>query len=178
MNRKKIDDVIAEMREFVQACDTNELACPCDPGRVLMYKGMKLRDVAEKWVDELADGQECLPHFEYAVLDVEKVPGGNIAAMREAMKVANETADELLAWIWNHYQELNCMGGRLKRAVESALSDPPRNCDRLGGDYKKLHAKWFEWTGTPEGHNQDGTAKMAFGEWLLALAPVDRSEEG
>lgn len=109
MNRKKIDDVIAEMREFVQACDRNELVCPYDPGRVLTYKGMKLRDVAEKWADELA------------------------------------------------------------------IAKPARNCDRHGGDYKKLHAEWFDWTGTPEGQNQDGTAKMAFGEWLLALAPVDRS---
>lgn len=112
MNRKKINDVIAEMREFVQACDMNELAFPYDPRRVLMYKGMKLRDVAEKWADELA------------------------------------------------------------------IAEPARNCDRHGGDYEKLNAEWFEWTGTPEGQNQDGTVKMAFGEWLLALASEDKAEKG
>ena len=56
-------------------------------------------------------------------------PVGNMAAMREALKVADETANELLSWCSNHYQELNCMGGRLKRAVEAALAAPPRNCD-------------------------------------------------
>lgn len=171
MNRKKIDDVIAEMREFIQACDTNELTSQYDPRQVLMYKGMRLRDVAEKWADELADDQERLPHFEHAVLDVVKATVGNIAAMREALEssrycltnkktVSAYTVEDTLA------------------KIDAALAAPPRNCDRHGGDYKKLHAEWFEWTGTPEGQNQDGTAKMVFGEWLLALAPEDRAEKG
>lgn len=161
MNRKKIDDVIAEMREFVQACDTNELACPCDQRQVLMYKGMRLRDVAEKWADELA------------VLDVVKASVGNIVAMHDALceiVLLTIKAGRLISC------DVAC--GIIASEAKHALKQPPRNCDRHGGDYKKLHAEWFDWTGTPEGHNPDGTAKMAFGEWLLALAPEDRAEKG
>lgn len=174
MNRKKIDDVIAEMREFVQACDTNELAYPYDPRQVLMYKGRKLRDVAKKWADELADGQERLPRFEYAVLDVVKVPGGNIAAMREAI-------EGLIDGICFHCDRSeDCKGAPCEKMqkAKAAIAEPARNCDRHGGDYEKLNAEWFEWTGTPEGQNQDGTVKMAFGEWLLALASEDGAEKG
>ena len=94
----------------------------------------------------------------------------NNAAIRKALNVADETANELLSWCANHYQELNCMGSRLKRALESAANEPWRNCDRFGGDYKMLHTAWFDWTGSPSGQNPDGTAKMGFGEWLLELA--------
>lgn len=97
---------------------------------------------------------------------------GNNAAIRKALNVADETANELLNWCSNHYQELNCMGSRLKRALEGAAKEPWRNCDRFGGDYKMLHTAWFDWTGSPSGHNPDGTAKMAFGEWLLAKASI------
>lgn len=79
------------------------------------------RDVWSKRADELKT--KC--NEQYAKLK----QAGDAAKLREALKVANETADELLKWTWNHYQELNCMGGRLKRAIEAALSAPPRNCD-------------------------------------------------
>ena len=59
----------------------------------------------------------------------------------------------------------------LSNIVNRALTAPPRNCDRFGGDYKMLHTAWFDWTGSPSGQNPDGTAKMGFGEWLLA--PID-----
>ena len=39
-----------------------------------------------------------------------------------------------------------------------------------GGDYKMLHTAWFDWTGTPDGHNDDGTVKLTFGKWLLVMA--------
>ena len=53
--------------------------------------------------------------------------------------------------------------------ITAALNKPLRNCDLYGGDYKMLHTAWFDWTGSPSGQNPDGTAKMAFGEWLLAM---------
>ena len=62
----------------------------------------------------------------------------NGAKMREALEVAQETADELLKWCSNHYQELNCMGGHLKRAIEGALSEPARVCDVLSSNELKL----------------------------------------
>ena len=97
---------------------------------------------------------------------------GNNAAIRKAMNVADETANELLSWCSNHYQELNCMGGRLKRALESAANAPWRNCDRFGGDFKMLNTAWFDWTGSPSGQNPDGTVKLTFAEWLLEIAEV------
>ena len=54
--------------------------------------------------------------------------------------------------------------------ITAALNKPLRNCDLYGGDYKMLHTAWFDWTGSPSGQNPDGTAKMVFGEWLLAPA--------
>lgn len=60
------------------------------------------------------------------------------------------------------------------REAKSALVEPMRNCDRFGGDYKKLNTAWFDWTGSPSGQNPDGTVKLTFGEWLLA--PADESE--
>lgn len=95
---------------------------------------------------------------------------GNNAAMREALEKAS---------VFLHRHNMGAVGmpdgsvlpcWELAKIVDAALAKPPRNCDRFGGDYKKLHAEWFEWTGTPSGQNPDGTAKMAFGEWLLAPA--------
>ncbi len=53
--------------------------------------------------------------------------------------------------------------------INTALAAPPRNCDLFGGDYKMLHTAWWDWTGSPSGKNPDGTLKLAFGKWLLAL---------
>ena len=91
---------------------------------------------------------------------------GNAAKLHDALKVANETADELLKWIWNHYQELNCMGGRLKRAIEGVLAEPPRNCDRFGGDIDKLREACLR----ERGLNPDEDFPEVFCEWLLAKA--------
>ena len=54
--------------------------------------------------------------------------------------------------------------------ARAALNKPLRNCDLYGGDYKMLHTAWFDWTGSPSGHNADGTVKLTYGEWLLVLA--------
>ena len=52
--------------------------------------------------------------------------------------------------------------------AEAALAAPSRNCDMYGGDFKMLHTAWFDWTGSPSGHNADGTVKLTFAEYLLA----------
>lgn len=52
--------------------------------------------------------------------------------------------------------------------AEAALAAPSRNCDMFGGDFKMLHTAWFDWTGSPSGHNADGTVKLTFAEYLLA----------
>ena len=88
----------------------------------------------------------------------------NTAALHDALKVASETADELLKWIWNNYQELNCMGGRLKRAIEGAIKKPPRNCDRFGGDKDKLIEACLRERGLLVTEN----FRDVFADWLLA----------
>lgn len=54
--------------------------------------------------------------------------------------------------------------------VKPALAEPPRNCDLFGGDPKKLHELWWEWSGDLKNCNADGTVKFTFGEWLLMPA--------
>ena len=106
---------------------------------------------------------------------LKSVPAMNNAALREALEIVRDA----------HYVETDNNGddyegfcveaddgtGRpLICVVESALDKPARNCDLLGGDKEKLHAKWWEWSGTKEGTNEDGTVKLTFGEWLLESA--------
>lgn len=51
--------------------------------------------------------------------------------------------------------------------INKALSKPPRNCDRFGGDPKMLYTAWFVWSASSSGMNDDGTVKLTYGEWLL-----------
>lgn len=138
------------------------------------YRALKPHELYKEKYFDAADVRFVLCNFaarlEAAHNRELKTKFGNNAAIRNALKIADETACKLLKWISNHYQELNCMGDRLRRALESAAKESWRNCDRFGGDYKMLHTAWFDWTGSPSGQNADGTAKMAFGEWLLAPA--------
>lgn len=89
---------------------------------------------------------------------------GNMAKMREALKLALSLID----------LGEGCSSKAISQAdidtIKAALEEPHRNCDMFGGDYKMLHTAWFDWTGSPDGHNDDGTVKMPFGEWLLAKA--------
>ena len=61
--------------------------------------------------------------------------------------------------------------------AEKALSGPPRNCDTYEGDLDKLHSVWFDWTGTKDGQNDDGTVKLTFPEWLLAPSSGELPKE-
>ena len=53
------------------------------------------------------------------------------------------------------------------KICDEALAAPARNCDRFGGNPKMLRTAWWDWTGSPSGHDPDGTAKLTFGDWLL-----------
>ena len=104
--------------------------------------------------------------------EMKNSPAGNAAAMREALlrvlRLANVTDDGAGSG-WN--EDVAAMVADIAR---TAISKPARNCDLFGGDKEKLHAKWFEWSGTKEGHNSDGTVKLTFGEWLLEEADKER----
>ena len=97
---------------------------------------------------------------------------GNTAKLHEALKLCMDEmctrCRELAAVRGN---PLPCLNGcEPVRKAKAALAEPPRNCDKFGGDYKMLHTAWFDWTGSPSGQNADGTVKLTFDEWLLAPA--------
>ena len=87
---------------------------------------------------------------------------GDCAALRDALQ---KCVVEL-----EPYCDGGCRRDDVLEEAKAALAKPYRNCDMFGGDFKMLHTAWFDWTGSPSGQNPDGTAKMGFGEWLLALA--------
>ena len=101
----------------------------------------------------------------------------NVQKMREALVSISSIDTRSLNRLLYELVENDIPDGGLINKItanvnkaKAALSDPPRNCDMYGGDFKMLHTAWFDWTGSPSGQNPDGTAKMGFGEWLLALA--------
>ncbi len=106
----------------------------------------------------------------------EKAQVGNAAATREALRVADETANELLSWCSNHYQELNCMGSRLKRALEHAAKAPPRNCDRKFIDRVAMYYEFKDWC-KDKGHTMEPMLAYDAFDWLLAPA-AERKGEG
>ena len=97
---------------------------------------------------------------------------GNAAALHEALTAIRKALlfDSSMGLYTLFHAEVDSL-------TSTALAAPPRNCDLFGGDYKMLHTAWFDWTGSPSGHLPDGTAKMTFAAWLLALA-AERKGEG
>ena len=93
---------------------------------------------------------------------------GNIVAMREAL---TDISRGLETKMKDCPDSVTAHEMAIYKRCKAALAKKPcRNCDMFGGDYKMLHTAWFDWTGSPDGHNDDGTVKMPFGEWLLAKA--------
>ena len=90
----------------------------------------------------------------------ESLQVGNAAAMRAAL-------DEIRVAAMSDYEP---DADYLIEKCNAALSSPPRNCDLFGGDPKKLHELWWEWSGDLKNCNADGTVKFTFGEWLLQPA--------
>ena len=169
---------IKEIVEYLRKCPTNTIV-----DRLVKLAADNLADKLEdalrieesKHREEVKSLQTTIKKLNDALTEQNGKLGNN-AAIRKALNVADETANELLSWCANHYQELNCMGSRLKRALESAANGPWRNCDRFGGDYKMLYTAWFDWTGSPSGLNADGTVKLTFAKWLLAPATKQKGE--
>lgn len=110
---------------------------------------------------------------------------GNAAKIRAAMSALMPVAEHGLN---ARTFSLNCSVGatnieaaralveQAKEAIadaRAALAAPARNCDRFGGDPKRLHDEWWAWSGKRENCNEDGTVKLTYGEWLLA-----RGEDG
>lgn len=91
-------------------------------------------------------------------------PNGNAAAIRDSVVRMRDMGVD-----YNNDGDYDsCFNSyELVEIANAALSKPARNCDLFGGDKDKLHAKWWEWSGTKEGQNEDGTVKLTFGEWLL-----------
>ena len=106
------------------------------------------------------------------VREMKNSPAGNAAAMREALlrvlRLANVTDDGAGSG-WK--EDVAAIVADIAR---TAIYKPARNCDLFGGDKEKLHAKWWEWSGTKDGSNEDGMVKLTFGEWLLEEADKER----
>ena len=105
----------------------------------------------------------------FATTTKESLGVGNAAAMREALKKVAESAAEIMERVRHKDGLAFNTANYIIGVAKTALADPPRNCDMFGGDFKMLHTAWFDWTGSPSGQNPDGTVKMTFAEWLLAL---------
>ena len=88
----------------------------------------------------------------------------NAAKQREALE---SIADNLERRLFAKYPS-SATDEWMWQKAKSALAAPSRNCDRFGGDPKKLHDEWWEWSGRTENCNADGTVKLTYGEWLLA----------
>lgn len=104
-------------------------------------------------------------------IPVEVVPVCNLARAQRRLELLRT---QMLDMVYNSES-----GDKVRfnpRAVADEINDtlavPPRNCDMFEGDYKMLYTAWFDWTGSPRGHNDDGTVKLTFGQWLLEPAEV------
>jgi hypothetical protein len=97
---------------------------------------------------------------------------GNAAAMRAALQAALPIMRDCP---FTHYNTTEV--DKVVEEMEAALSSPPRNCDLFGGDPKKLHELWWEWSGDLKNCNADGTVKLTYGEWLLKPANAKGGEK-
>lgn len=105
---------------------------------------------------------------ENATTTKESLEVGNAAKLREVVKCL---MDNLNIHLMQPSELITVNRAELEGMVmvcEKALAAPSRNCDMYGGDFKMLHTAWFDWTGSPSGHNADGTVKLTFAEYLLA----------
>ena len=87
--------------------------------------------------------------------------------------------------LWKRTLTLSGKIGALRKKIKKleqgniakARAIPLRNCDLFGGDPKKLHELWWEWSGNLKNCNADGTVKFTFGEWLLMPADAKGGEK-
>lgn len=115
--------------------------------------------------------------------EMKKSPVSNIAAMHDVLERLRDEAltgydlhDYPIAGAPDERGISHCVDADfIVDEINDAFSKPARNCDLFGGDKEKLHAKWWAWSGTKEGQNEDGTVKLTFGEWLLEEADKEYS---
>lgn len=108
---------------------------------------------------------------------------GNMTKIREALEAINCIDTRRLKRLLCELVESDIFdGGLINKTISAvekarrALAAPARNCDQYGGDYKMLHTAWFDWTRSPSGHNDDGTVKLTFGEWLLVTKATKKGD--
>lgn len=154
MASETIADIVAEYRRDYEDMKAKRLYLP-----------------TAEYLRRLLDRIEAAAKRERVEVEADALSaGGLVEAMRH--KPSNAAAlHKAIDYLCERIAELDAMFDPSEvECLRVAFSAPPRNCDRFGGDYKMLHSAWFDWTGSPSGQNPDGTAKMAFGEWLLAPA--------
>lgn len=135
---------------------------------------------AEAMVNDTPCGQQHrqLADWLKELKNLKSIPAMNNAAMREALENLLDEAksnydlrDYPIAGAPGERGVAHCVDAEtIIDEINSALSKPARNCDLFGGDKYKLHSLWYDWTGTKDGVNEDGTVKLTFGEWLLEEA--------
>lgn len=155
---KHVDSLghIQAMQQFNQVFDRIEAARWCEV--------QSLQGTIVKLNDAIAEKQELNANSKSA-----QIESCNGAKMREALEFLIKHKE----WLRGHNLTMTLKDleviDRILGKAEAALAAPPRNCDRLRGDGKKLNAEWFDWTGTPDGQNADGTVKLSYPDWLLAM---------
>jgi hypothetical protein len=128
-------------------------------------KSGKLLQIDDKMFDLIADDIET-------AIKREREAVGNAAKIRAALQAALPIMRDCP---FTHYNTTEV--DKVVEEMEAALSSPPRNCDLFGGDPKKLHELWWEWSGDLKNCNADGTVKLTYGEWLLELADAKGGEK-
>ena len=167
-----IADIIAEMRNYSNECNDGYRTdygvvctdiCNYADRIEAAYRVEKLR-----WVEANAGLAK--------LVDLEKIPTGNMAKMREVLETCANWGEQIDCQLGSSeetvyaFRHERCIAYNISECARAALSEPPRNCDKHGGDPKKLHDEWWEWSGDRKNCNEDGTVKMTYGEWLLEKA--------
>ena len=158
MNNETLADIAREMRTYFQTQKRNGNPEHRPWHQVLSDWADRIEAAAER---EMAKGMS-------KKLDGNRSIPGNAAAMREALR---EMRTRLVAGI--HDGSLDCY--KALEIVESALAEPPRNCDRFQ-TASEVSAYWNSNVRTvPLPHDAygmriDGETYPTFLDWLMAPA--------
>ena len=101
-------------------------------------------------------------------LDSKEVRLGNLGKIRSAL------VDIQFFLVNSSCEDIRKNRQELIEKIDAALKAPHRNCDIFWRNPEFLHAKWWKWSGTKEGQNEDGTVKLTFGKWLLEEADKEK----
>ena len=151
-------DISAELRDLSRSARYCELQPTVFGKPIARYfaeladriDAAKMRECAEQR-EEVRSLHRTIVKLNNAIAELGEKPY-NMAAMRDALVAVKKLFDGRLMF----QQAIRACHEKVNRA----LAEPPRNCDMFGGDAKMLHTAWFDWTGSPSGHNADGTVKL------------------